>query len=105
MTPRKLNKLRQEVEGLRRKLGNIQARELVSLAGKVGRQPCNRGKEPTYEAQAYPEWFPLTIPQHSGGRIAKGTAASILNQLEQDLDALEEEEGDIDVEEDEEADG
>jgi hypothetical protein len=47
----------------------------------------NRGKEPTYERSA-PGWFPLTIPSHPGD-LKIGTASSILNQLEEDIERLE----------------
>ncbi|MFT3837151.1 MAG: hypothetical protein QM723_09155 [Myxococcaceae bacterium] len=47
----------------------------------------NRGKEPTYVSEL-PGHLPLSIPNHPGD-LKIGTARSILNTLEQDLEALE----------------
>lgn len=91
MNPRKLNKLRGELVGLRRRSKSVRATELASLATRLGRSRVKRGKEPTYERSGA-GWFPLTIPSHSG-TLAVGTACSILDQLEEDIERLETEFG------------
>jgi hypothetical protein len=65
--------------------GSVGPRELASLARAIGRSPDKRGKEPTFVMRPRP---PLTIPHHK--RISKYTVASILDQLEEDLDYIEE---------------
>jgi transposase len=87
MDRRKLEKLRRELEGLRRRSRSIRSSELESLAKRLGRSRVKRGKEPTYERSAV-GWFPLTIPSHPGS-LAVGTACSILDQLEEDIERLE----------------
>jgi hypothetical protein len=86
MTPVKLRKLRRELDALRRRSGAIRPAELETLAKRLGRKRMKRGHEPTFERDV-PGWFPLTIPKHPG-TLAIGTACSILNQLEEDLDRL-----------------
>jgi hypothetical protein len=85
---KRLQKLRREVDGMRKRMGAIRGDELIAIAKKLGRKKVNRGKEPTYEIAGR---YPLTIPGHPG-TLAVGTAASILNQLDDDLVALEENE-------------
>jgi hypothetical protein len=87
MDPRKLEKLRRELEGMRRRSRSIKPSELEVLAQRLGRSRVKRGKEPTYERSGS-GWFPLTIPSHPG-TLAVGTACSILDQLEEDIDRLE----------------
>ena len=57
----------------------------MSLAQSIGRRPDKRGKEPTFVMKPRP---PLTIPHHT--KMSKYTVESILDQLEEDLDYLEE---------------
>lgn len=89
MDARKAGKLREEVASLRKRLGNIRDRELISLAKRIGRREFDRGKEPTF-VRAESDWNPLTIPKHPRA-LKKGTAKRILDQLEADIDAREEE--------------
>jgi hypothetical protein len=89
MATRRLAKVRAEIDALRHGLGSITAREFIGLAIRLGRMRVVRGKEPTFERQG---WKPLTIPNHSG-TLKKGTACSILDQLEADLEHLEAEAG------------
>lgn len=79
------------------------ARDLESVAERLGRKKENRGKEPTWMSAQF-KLPALTIPNHKGRDLATGTRNSILNQLEDDLLAWEEwlEENDDGSEEDEE---
>jgi hypothetical protein len=88
MNRRKLEAIREEVGALRR--SQPKAREFESLAVQLGRKKVNRGKEPTFESEAFPHLRPLSIPNHKGRDIPRGTKNSILNQLEDDLDAWDE---------------
>lgn len=88
MTAKKLGQLRAEVENLRR-AKDVKSREMVSLAGRIGRKPYNKkGKEPTYIHPELPNRRPLSIPNHP--TLAPGTKNNILDDLEGDLDAYEE---------------
>jgi hypothetical protein len=89
MNKRKLQRLRKRLEALRTRLGNIQSRELESLAKALGRKRANRGSEPTYVSELLPLSRPLSIPHHST-TLKRGTAGNILDQLERDIEALEE---------------
>ena len=80
----KIDKLRQDLIALRARKKSIRPKELMRFAERIGRQHVKRGKEPTYER---PGWFPLTIPNHPG-TLAIGTACSILDHLEEDIERL-----------------
>jgi hypothetical protein len=56
----------------------------------------NRGKHPMWESQEFPTLPPLSIPDHAGRDLARGTKASILDQLEEDVLAWEEKLGEVD---------
>ena len=85
MTRRKLPRLRLEIAQLRRRLGSIRPRELIHIAKALGRRSDSRGKEQTFIC----DWgMPLSIPNHPGTE-KPGTARSILDALEADIDALE----------------
>lgn len=86
MNPKKVDKLRREIEGLRRK-GGVKGRELQKIAKAVGRKLGQRGKEPTWVSEQFPR-RPLSIPGHPGD-LNKNTARDILEQLGQDLDEIE----------------
>ena len=88
MSRKRIDKLRREIEGLRRK-GGIKGRELQKIARATGRKLGQRGKEPTWVSDRFPS-RPLSIPGHPGD-LNKNTAKDILEQLEQDLDEIEEE--------------
>lgn len=49
-----------------------------------------RGKEPTYASEAFPEANMITVPNHPGRDVHRGTAASILSQCEEDVFRFEE---------------
>lgn len=85
ITWEKLVKIRRKIDSLRNRIKSIRSSELVKIALSLGREKVNRGKEPTYERS---DGFPLTIPSHPG-TLPVGTAASILDQLEEDIERLE----------------
>lgn len=87
MDERKLEKLRAELERMRR--ATVKASDVEALARKLGRRQVNRGKEPVWESDL-DDVYPLSIPHHGGGRdLPNGTKNSILNSLEVDLEAWE----------------
>jgi hypothetical protein len=89
MNRRRLQKLRRLIEALRSRKGSLRHADLEAVAKALGRRrDTSRGKEPTYVKAG---WFPLSIPDHAGKTIAIGTATNILNQLEADADAVEQE--------------
>ncbi len=84
-----LTNLKRELEGCRRR--QPKAVELEALARQLGRERNpDRGKEPTYVSREFPDLRPLSIPNHKGKDIPKGTKNSILNQMEDDVLAWEE---------------
>jgi len=86
MSKRKLEKLKRELEGLR---GRPQKpAKLESLARRLGRTRVKRGSEPNWKSE-WPGVYPVSIPHHGGKDIPPGTVNSILDQLEEDLLALE----------------
>jgi hypothetical protein len=85
MTQKRLASLRRRVQALRR--SQAKARELHQLALQLGRKRVNRGKHPMYESGVFRDLWPLSIPDHKGRDMPTGTKESILNQLEEDLDA------------------
>lgn len=87
MKRRSLNKLRREIDALRR--SPQKARALENVAKRLGRKRVKRGKEPTWESQEFAELYPLAVPHHGGRDLAPGTKNSILDQLEDDLLAWE----------------
>jgi len=87
MTRKKLANLRKKVDAFRR--SQPKARELQSLAKSLGRKKDDRGKEPTWVSE-FMDLFPLSIPDHKGKDLPKGTKNSILDQMEVDLDKWEE---------------
>ncbi len=66
------------------------ARALEKLAAQLGRKRVKRGKEPIWESADF-NLFPLAIPHHGGKDLPPGTKNSVLNQLEDDILAWEEE--------------
>lgn len=82
MNAPKIRRLRRRIARLRLRRGNVQAKELKSIARSVGRQPHKRGKEPTFVKEGRP---PLTIPNHPG-TMSPITVDNILDMLEEDLD-------------------
>ena len=84
----RIRKLRDRLNSLRAK-GGIKSSEVESLAQALGRRKDARGKEPTWVNPGFPRLRPLAIPHHSSD-LNKFTARGILDQLEEDLEALEE---------------
>lgn len=98
MTRKKLEQIKRQMEWARRRSNSHG--DLAGIAQSLGRKRAKgsqvRGKEPAYLSTEFPNLRPLTIPYHSGRDIVKGTAASILNQLEEDVLLFEQR---LDVEE------
>ena len=89
MNIRRLKRLRGKLNNLRRK-GGIKSSEVETLAKAVGRvRHHTRGKEPTWISKEFKELRPLSIPHHSAD-LNRFTAASILDQLEGDIEKYEE---------------
>lgn len=89
MYSKKLAKLRQRINELREKSGNIPPRKLESIAKALGRVRADRGKEPTWISRLLPNSRPISIPNHPGV-LNRFTAGNILDQLENDIFMLEE---------------
>jgi hypothetical protein len=90
MTKQKLKRLRRQLEALRARPANIRADELQRLVAALGRdREKKRRGEPMWISSLLPSSRPLSIPNHPG-RLKRYTAGSILDQLEEDLDTLEE---------------
>jgi hypothetical protein len=88
MNRKKLKKLRQQIDSLRR-CGGVKTRELEELAKALGRRRHKRGSEPAWVSEVLADSYPISIPSHTAD-LNKFTARNILNQLESDLDKLEE---------------
>lgn len=87
MNKRKLQRLKRKLKDLRRH-GGIKSAEAEAMAKTVGRVRHKRGSEPTWVHNDFPQLRPLSIPRHSKD-LNRFTAASILDQLETDLDWIE----------------
>jgi hypothetical protein len=85
MTRNGLAKLRRDLEALRR--SQAKAMDLQRFALRLGRRKVPRGKHPMYANETFPKLRPLSIPDHKGRDLSLGTKNSILDQLEEDLDA------------------
>lgn len=89
ITEEKLKNIRRMIESCRRKTNKHRNLEAIVIALK--RKRVKRGKEPTYESTVFKEANVITIPDHAGKDVARGTANSILNQCEEDVFRFEEE--------------
>lgn len=66
------------------------ARDLVSIALRVGRVRDNRGKEPTYVREVDPSLSPpLSIPDHGARDLKTGTTRNIIDALLDDVSEWE----------------
>lgn len=88
MSAKRLRRLRQALEGLRRAIANMPSRKVENFARALGRRRAKRGSEPTWISDLLPNSRPLSIPHHSKN-LKRGTATNILDQLERDLVELE----------------
>lgn len=88
MDKKKLKKIKKTLNDLRSKPNNIRSKELIKLAKSLGRRLFKRGHEPTYVSNLLPRSYPISIPNHPGA-MPRFTAENILDQLEQDIFALE----------------
>jgi hypothetical protein len=85
MNRKRLAKIERELSELQKNPHGKSPRLFVRLAKKLGRKKVNRGKEPTYASPSEPDLgSPLSIPNHDV--LKSGTAASILNTLQNDHD-------------------
>lgn len=80
MTPKKLKKIKQDLQGLRKSPQGIKRSKLEAIAKQLGLSRSNIGHEPTYIKTTDPKLRPLTIPGHAGD-IKVGTARCIIDQL------------------------
>ena len=89
MTLVKLNKIKRQLEEMRRSPQNRNYKGFVSLAKQLGRTKEKRGKEVNYTRKRDPALSPpLSIPQHPGD-VKIGTALSIIDELLSDVDDWE----------------
>lgn len=88
MKPRKLTRLRQQIDGLRGR-GGIKPKELERLARSLGRVRHKRGSEPNWVSTKFPDLRPVSIPHHGDQDLKRYTAQDILNQLELDIERFE----------------
>ena len=92
MNRKKLDKLEQQIEAIRKK-GGIKSSELESLAKELGRVKSKRGKEPTWISEQFNDLRPVSIPRHGSRDLNRYTAGGIIDQLELDVERWEEEMG------------
>jgi hypothetical protein len=85
MTRQKLDKIKLELAGLRR--WRHKALAFQRVAKRLGRKENRkRGKEPMWESDAFPDLFPLAIPDHGGGRdISPGVQRTLLDLMDEDV--------------------
>lgn len=89
MNRKKLAKLKKELLDMRRSPQGRRSEDFQSYARSLGRNPENRGKEPTWSRGREPHLSPpLSIPDHSG-EMKTNTARSIIDQLLADCDEWE----------------
>ena len=88
MNRAKLDKLRLELTKLRRSPQKASA--LEGMAKKLGRKISKRGKEPVWVNQDLAGVYPLAIPHHGGRDLSPGVQRNVLDILEGDIAALEE---------------
>jgi hypothetical protein len=89
MTPKKLAKLRGELEDYRANgCRGINSRELESFARRLDRDRASRGSEPNWKSEMFTDLRPVSIPHHSKD-LNRFTAGSILDQLEEDIERHE----------------
>lgn len=82
MNARRLVKIQADIDACRKKPNRH--RDLERIAFALGRTRVSRGKEPAYVSTEF-RTHPITIPDHAGKDIKRGTARGILEQLEEDV--------------------
>jgi hypothetical protein len=95
MPPPDIERLRADIQALRR-VGGVRSSDLQSIARRLGRSLSPRGKHPTWVSHILPTAPPLSIPDHGGRDLNRFTAQVILDQLEEDLNALEAQQREVD---------
>ncbi len=88
MNKNKIKKLRRELQSIYDGAANVKLDALRNIAKQIGRVRADQGNEPTYISIYLPDSKPLSIPGHT--KLNKFTVRSIMDILEQDLDAIEE---------------
>jgi len=88
MNPKKVRKLRQRLEELRRGVGNMPSKKLERFAKSLERRRAKGGSEPTWVSNIFPDHRPISIPHHSRN-LSKYVATNILDQFEIDIARLE----------------
>ena len=88
MDKRKIQKLRKKLEKMYNGAPNVKLEALVSVAKSIGREKVVQGNEPTYKNIYLPDSKPLSIPGHI--KLNKYTVRNIIDILNADLDAIEE---------------
>lgn len=89
MDRKKLLKIKDELDAMRR--SSVTAAEVQSLARRLGRRLSTRGKHPNWVSDEFDDLYPLSIPDHGGGRdLSPGVKKVVLNNLEWDVMAWEE---------------
>jgi len=92
MTRKKLKKIKREIAAARKRTNTY--RDLARIASSLERRQAKgsevRGKEPAFISMAFPDASPITIPNHAGKDIKRGTQHNILNQFEGDVFRFEE---------------
>ena len=88
MDKKKLIKIQPELDRMRQ--ASVKASEIQGLAKKLGRRLTKRGKEPMWENERFEDLPVLAIPDHGGKDLSPGVKHSVLNQLEDDIQAWDE---------------
>lgn len=89
MKRKKLEELRREL--IRCRASQQKPRDLEAIAKRLGRkkQKGKNTKHPMWVSQEFDYLRPLSIPHHGGKDLPGGTRNSILDQLEEDVLAWE----------------
>ncbi len=88
MNSKKLRKIKEALEGIKKSPSGRTFNEFKTIAGQLGRVRVNRGKEPTFEKVGPPPLPVLTIPGHPSD-LKQGTARQIAFSLLNDCDEWE----------------
>lgn len=87
MNRKKLNNIREEMDGMRRRM--VKQPEMEAVAKQLGRRLVKRGKHPNWESEMFSHLDALSIPDHGGRDLSKTVRTCALKALEQDIAAWE----------------
>jgi hypothetical protein len=87
MDRKKLDKIRDEMEGMRRRM--VKPAEMQAVARQLGRRLGKHGKHPNWESQMFTQLRPVSIPDHGGRDLSKTVRAGALDVLDEDVSAWE----------------